>query len=417
MRFQQFTAPVTAKGVEDTAFYGFNRLVALNEVGGHPDHFGMTVSAFHGASADRAAKWPHTMLATSTHDGKRAEDVRARIDVISEMPAAWRLAVRRWSRINRSKKRTVEGEPAPSRNDEYLLYQTLIGSFPADPPDADGLAAYRDRVERYMLKAVREAKVRTSWINPNEGYERAVAGFVRELLGRADGNLFLDDFRAQLAPFAWYGALNSLSMALVKLTSPGVPDIYQGNELADLSLVDPDNRRAVDYALRRTCLAELEALAAAPPDALGGRVQGLCARPHDGRAKLWTTWRALALRRERPELFARGDYHAIAIAGARARHAIAYARRHGAGVVVVVVGRLFASLGLETGVLPLGADAWGDTTADVSFLPDGARLTNWLTGETVECRDGQLPLARALAVFPGALLAYDREGGSPADRQ
>jgi (1->4)-alpha-D-glucan 1-alpha-D-glucosylmutase len=411
MRFQQFTAPVNAKGVEDTVFYAFNRLVALNEVGGHPDHFGMTVSAFHGASADRVAKWPHTMLATSTHDGKRTEDVRARIDVISELPAAWRLAVRRWSRINRSKKRTVEGEAAPSRNDEYLLYQTLIGSFPADPPGADGLADYRDRIERYMLKAVREAKVRTSWINPNEGYERAVAGFVQALLGRTEGNLFLDDFRAQLAPFAWYGALNSLSMALVKLTSPGVPDLYQGNELADLSLVDPDNRRPVDYTLRREHLAELEALAEAPPVALAARVQALCAQPHDGRAKLWVTWRALALRRERPELFAHGNYHAITVAGARARHAVAYARRLGDGGVVVVAGRLFASLGLDAGTLPVGPAAWGDTTADVSFLPEGARLTNWLTGEIVGCRDGRLPLARALDAFPGALLAY--EGASP----
>jgi (1->4)-alpha-D-glucan 1-alpha-D-glucosylmutase len=417
MRFQQFSAPVTGKGVEDTAFYSFNRLVALNEVGGHPDDFGMTVSAFHGASADRAAKWPHTMLATSTHDSKRSEDVRARIDVISELPAVWRLAVRRWSRINRSKKRTVEGEAAPSRNDEYLLYQTLIGSFPAEPPDADGLTDYRDRIESYMVKAAREAKVRTSWINPNEAYERAVAGFVQALLGKTEGNLFLEDFRAQLAPFAWYGALNSLSMVLVKLTSPGVPDLYQGNELADLSLVDPDSRRPVDYALRRMLLAELEALAAAPPEALGARVHALCARPHDGRAKLWTTWRTLALRHERSELFARGDYHAIAVAGARAPHAIAYARRLGSGGIIVVAGRLFASLGLDAGVLPLGAGTWGDTTVDLSFLPAGTRIMNWLTGETVDCRDGRLPLARALARFPGALLAYDREREAAADPQ
>jgi (1->4)-alpha-D-glucan 1-alpha-D-glucosylmutase len=411
MRFQQFTAPVTAKGVEDTAFYVFNRLVALNEVGGHPDGFGMTVSAFHGASADRAAKWPHTMLATSTHDSKRSEDVRARIDVISELPAAWRLAVRRWSRINRSKKRTVEGDPAPARNDEYLLYQTLVGSFPAEMPDADGLAGYCARIEAYMIKALREAKVRTSWINPNAAYERAVVGFVQALLGKAEGNLFLDDFRAQLVPFAWYGALNSVSMTLLKLTSPGVPDLYQGNELIQLDLVDPDNRRPVDYALRRNRLAELEALAAVPAEQLAERVQALWARPHDGRAKLWTAWRALGLRRERAELFARGDYQPVAATGPRARNTIAYARRLGAEGVVVVAARLFASLGVESGTLPVGA-AWGDSAVELPFLPPGTLLANRLTGETLVCEDGRLPLARALARFPGALLVYD--GAAPA---
>lgn len=402
MRFQQFTAPVTAKGVEDTALYRFNRLASLNEVGGHPEHFGMTVSAFHGASADRAAKWPHTMLAGSTHDNKRSEDVRARIDVISELPAAWRLAVRRWSRINRSKKRVVEGEPAPSRNDEYLLYQTLVGSFPAAMPDAAELAAYCARIEAYMVKAVREAKVRSSWINPNEPYERAVAGFVRALLGRAEANLFLDDFRAQLAPFAWFGALNSLSIALLRLTSPGVPDLYQGSELIELSLVDPDNRREVDYDLRERLLAELERL---PPERAGE----LCAQLDDGRAKLWTIWRALRARRERPELFERGDYLPLALSGARARNAVAFVRRHGGATLVVVAGRLFASLGLEPGTIPLGEAAWGDTSADVSFLPAPARLHNALTGESLTLSDGRLPLARALGRFPGALLVGDAQ--------
>jgi len=407
LRFQQFTAPVAAKGIEDTALYVCNRLVSLNEVGGHPDDFGTTVPAFHAASADRAAKWPHTMLATSTHDSKRSEDVRARIGVISELPAPWRLAVRRWSRINRSKKRTVEGEPAPSRNDEYLLYQTLLGSFPVPAPAPDALAAYCARIEAYMLKAVREAKVHTSWINPNEAYEAAVAAFVRALLGKADANLFLDDFRAQLAPFAWYGALNSLATTLVKLTSPGVPDLYQGNELIELSLVDPDNRRPVDYALRRARLAELAALAAAPAETLAEQAAALCAQALDGRAKLWITARALALRRARPALFAHGDYHPIGIDGARAGNAVAYARRAGASGIVVVAGRLFASLGLAPGTPPVGASAWGDTAADLGFLPAGTPLASALTGETLRCEAGRLPLARALARFPGALLVYD----------
>jgi (1->4)-alpha-D-glucan 1-alpha-D-glucosylmutase len=407
MRAQQFTAPVTAKGVEDTALYVFNRLVSLNEVGSHPDDFGITVAAFHGASADRAAKWPHTMLATSTHDNKRAEDVRARIDVISELPAAWRLAVRRWSRINRSKKRTVEGAPAPSRNDEYLLYQTLLGTFPHDGLDAAGLAGYHARIEAYMLKAVREAKVRSSWINPNAAYERAVAGFVQALLGKAEANLFLDDFRALAAPFAWYGALNSISMALLKVTSPGVPDIYQGTELLDLSLVDPDNRRPVDYRLRRERLAELETLAAGPRDALAGQVASLLAHPGDGRAKLWVISRALALRRERPELFAHGDYYPVAVAGSRSRHIVAFARRLGTAGIVAVAGRLFASLGVAPGTAPTGVMPWGDTALDLSFVPAGTRVVDVLTGETHDPGAGPVPVAAAFAHFPGAILAYE----------
>ena len=176
MKFQQFTGPVAAKGVEDTAFYRYHRLVSLNEVGGDPDCFGFTISAFHGASRDRARHWRHTMLATSTHDNKRAEDVRARINVLSEIPAAWRLEVRRWSRLNRHRKREVEGAEAPSRNDEYLLYQTLVGTWPVPDPDEAGLAPYRERIEAYMLKAAREGKEHTSWINPNDEYEKALVG-------------------------------------------------------------------------------------------------------------------------------------------------------------------------------------------------------------------------------------------------
>jgi (1->4)-alpha-D-glucan 1-alpha-D-glucosylmutase len=258
-RLQQFTSPVAAKGIEDTALYRHCRLVSLNEVGGDPDTFGLSVAAFHGASRDRAARWPHTMLATSTHDTKRSEDVRARIDVISEQPAAWRLLVRRWSRINRSKKRTVEGKAAPSRNDEYLLYQTLVGSFPSEPLDDAGLAAYRERIEAYLLKAAREAKVHTGWINPNEAYEAALQGFVHALLGRREGNLFLDDLREATARYAWFGALNGIALVAIKVLSPGVPDFYQGHEAIELSLVDPDNRRPVDYETRRRRLARLAA--------------------------------------------------------------------------------------------------------------------------------------------------------------
>ena len=411
MKFQQFTSPVAAKGVEDTSFYSFNRLASLNEVGGDPDMFGMAVSAFHGASADRAARWPHTMLTTSTHDNKRAEDVRCRIDVISEMPAAWRLALRRWSRMNAGQRRAVDGEAAPSRNDEYFLYQTLLGTFADGAMDAASLQNYRDRIEQYMLKAVREAKVHSSWVNINAEYEDAVREFVRALLGRLESNAFLDDLRIQAGSIAWFGMLNSLSMTLVKLTSPGAPDFYQGTELFDLSLVDPDNRRPVDYVRRRALLEQLQRVAAAPAHSLAASVLGFFEEPLDGRVKLWLIWRALQFRRAHDDLFLKGEYHPVPLSGERSHNAVAYTRRLGGAGVVVAAGRLFASMGLQAGVLPLGEAAWGDTALDLSFLPQSVRLFNVLTGESLRTdASGRLPLAGAMANFPGALLAYGVPG-------
>src|SRR5207237_5100937 len=256
-RFQQLTAPVTAKGLEDTSFYVYNRLASLNEVGGDPRRFGFSVDGFHGASADRARNWPHTMLATSTHDNKRAEDVRTRIDVLTEMPAAWRLALRRWRQINRRLRKTIDGVAAPSRNDEYLLYQTLLGAWPLGSVDNAALAEFRARIQQYMQKAVREAKVHTSWINPNPQYEGALAEFIDGLLTPLAPNPFLQDFLPAQSHVARYGCLNSLSQVLLKLTSPGVPDLYQGTELWDFSLVLPDNPRPVESGPRAAMLENL----------------------------------------------------------------------------------------------------------------------------------------------------------------
>jgi (1->4)-alpha-D-glucan 1-alpha-D-glucosylmutase len=403
-RLQQFTAPVTAKGIEDTAYYRHQRLIALNEVGGDPDVFGISVSAFHGASRDRAQRWPHTMLATSTHDTKRSEDVRARLDVISELPAMWRLAVRRWSRINRSKRRTIEGQPAPSRNDEYLLYQVLIGSFPSAALDDAGLAAYRERIVQYMLKAAREAKRHTSWINPDEAYEEALAGFVEALLGRVEGNLFLDDLRAALPAFTRWGAYNTLSMALLKLASPGVPDIYQGEELVELALVDPDNRRPVDYGRRRRLLDELAALGPAPDGEFP--LAALHRQPDDGRLKLWVTWRALQLRRERPQLFACGDYRPLAAVGPKARHVVAFARVHQGMTVVAAATRLYAGLGAPPEQPPIGG-LWDGSEVDLSSLPAGSRWLDVLSGRVLQADGRPLSLARLFAVLPVALLVLE----------
>ena len=400
-RLQQFTAPVCARGIEDTAFYLHHRLVALNEVGGDPEVFGIRASAFHGASRDRAARWPHTMLTTSTHDTKRSEDVRARIAVISERPAAWRLAVRRWSRMNRSHRRLIDGAPAPSRNDEYLLYQTLLGTLPTAPLDEAALAAYRERILQYMLKAVREGKRHSSWITPDESYESALTAFVGGLLGRVQGNLFLEDLRQTVGLHAWFGALNSLSVTVLKLTSPGVPDIYQGQQMMDLSLVDPDNRRPVDHAAHEDALHALAPLAEAADPAAA--VASLLADPGDGRAKLWATWRTLQLRREQPELFEQGDYRPLGVRGARAHNAIAYARRFGPQVLVVAAGRLYAGPGVDAGTPPVGRH-WSDGVVELDGLPARLTLRNVLTGEVLQPVEGRLPLAMVFASWPVAVL-------------
>jgi len=408
-RFQQFTGAVTAKGIEDTAFYRFNRLVSLNEVGGRPDQFGITVAAFHGANAARAARWPHSLLATSTHDTKRSEDVRTRIDVLSEMPAAWRAALHRWRLLNRSRRRTVDGLPAPSPNDEYLFYQTLLGSFPVEDPDAVALAGYRERIRDYLLKAVREAKLHSSWINVNAPYEAAVTAFVEAVLSGhpGGGNLFLDDFRPLARAVAWYGAWSSLSLVLLKSTAPGVPDFYQGNEMLDFSLVDPDNRRPVDYPARGAALAALQALAAEPAGP-AARLAEMAHAIHDGRLKLWVTWRALAARRAQPAVFRDGDYLPVAVSGATAPHVVAFARRHAAAGVLVAAGRLFASLGVSDTTLPVGEQAWPDARLDTAWLPAGTRLEDMLSGRSlVSPGDGGLAASHVFAVLPLALLRYD----------
>jgi len=403
MRFQQLTAPVAAKGVEDTAFYRYHRLVSLNDVGSDPATFGMPVSAFHGASAGRAAHWPHTLLATSTHDNKRSEDVRARIDVLSEMPAAWQAMTQRWARMNRARKRTVDDEPAPSANDEYLLYQTLVGTLPADGARGDTLAGYRERIKAYMQKAIREAKERSSWVAVNEEYEAAVAAFVDELLDNGDGNRFLASLRAEQIPVAWFGSLNSLSMTLIKLASPGVPDIYQGNELIDLSLVDPDNRRAVDYELRRQLLRELSQIS--PGTDAAAALIAMAAAPQDGRAKLWIASRTLRLRASLPELFESGDYVPLEATGARAANVVAFARRHADVGLIVVAGRLWASLA-PAGTAPLGKAAWGDTAVNLAPLGAIAQPVDVLgMGQPVIHVDA-LPLADAFSIFPAALILF-----------
>ena len=398
-KVQQLTAPVMAKGIEDTAFYRYNRLVSLNDVGGDPAEFGFPPAKFHRASAHRAKHWPHTMLATSTHDNKRSEDVRARIDVLTELAAGWRLQLTKWNRMNEVKKTIVDGTPAPSRNDEYLLYQTLLGSFPPGNPRGGDLAHYRERILAYMQKATREAKLRTSWAHVNEAYEAATASFVNALLDDAQSNAFLDDFRASAEFVTWIGFLNSVSMVAVKYTSPGVPDTYQGNETWDFSLVDPDNRRPVDYKRRARMLDEMQALGDAP----GDRVAGIFESLEDGRAKLLVISRLLQLRKAREALFREGGYSPVRTTGECARNLIAFARRNESSVCITVAPRMIAGLGIRPRSLPIG-DVWGDTRIELGFLKNRTELRDAITGETHRVSDGGIAIGALLRAATVAVL-------------
>ena len=413
MKFQQVTAPVTAKGVEDTALYRFNRLVSLNEVGGEPDAFGTSVRAFHADAQYRLRHWPHELLASSTHDTKRSEDVRARINVLSEIPGEWRRALERWRRMNRSRKREVDNQPAPSANDEYLLYQTLLGSLPLEalPEGAptDWTEEYRKRIEAYLLKAVREAKLHTSWANPNAAYEEALRQFITGLLEPRAGNLFLADLLQLARPIAHVGLLNGLSHTLCKLTAPGVPDTYQGSELWDFSLVDPDNRRAVDYQRRRELLESLNGWESAAPAARNARLQGMLERSHDGLPKLFLIWRVLQYRRAHEALFAEGDYLPLRVLGSHAAHVCAFARRLGEERLLVIAPRLYHRLLQGAMRQPLGAQVWADTRIELPAELAATAYRSCLDGTAVRAdgTDGRhaLALATVLAQFPVALLS------------
>jgi (1->4)-alpha-D-glucan 1-alpha-D-glucosylmutase len=346
------------------------------------------------------------LLALSTHDNKRSADARARIDVISEVPAAWRAPVRHWRRMNRRHKSVVEGAPAPSANDEYLFYQTLVGTFPAGAVDATAMLEYRERIERYMVKAAREAKVFTSWVNVNADYEAALTTFVAGALEESATNAFLVRMRTDIESFAWFGALNSVSMALLHCTAPGVPDIYQGSELNELSLVDPDNRRPVDYARRRELLGGLQRTADATAHERAKALQAMLASPADGRLKLWMISRALELRCRQPDVFEAGDYAALGVTGARSRHVVAFARRHQGSGAIVIAGRLYASLGLTAGASPLGAAIWDDTRVEVPFPAPAVPVSNVLTGDSIDLAGGTAALAQVFAKLPCALLAW-----------
>ena len=419
-KFQQVTAPVTAKGVEDTALYRFTRLASLNEVGGEPETFGTSIRQFHADAQHRAKNWPHEMLGSSTHDTKRSEDVRARINCLSEMPAIWRKSIQRWSRMNRARRKIVDDLPAPGPHAEYLLYQTLLGTWPLTPStladdtqllkalNEDVFAAYRERIEEYMVKASREAKRRTSWANVNEEYENALRQFIRLSLETREGNPFPTEIGELARRLARFGYLNSLSQTLCKLTAPGVPDIYQGNEIWDWSLVDPDNRRPVDFTIRKRLLDEVKTWPAENlRDELGAALESI----EDGRAKMHVIWTAHRVRAEHEKLFREGGYLPLKVSGERATHLLAYARKQGEEVAIVAIPRLYLRLLGEKHRLPHGAEVWGDTRIELPRKIAGIVLQNAMTGQHVEVvtTDGERTLSAAavFSEFPVALLTNE----------
>ncbi len=384
MKFQQTTSPVTAKGIEDTANYIYNRLVSLNEVGGDPKLFGISPALFHARMRDRRARWPHALSTTSTHDTKRSEDVRARINVLSEIPLEWKAHVHRWHRLNKKHVTVLDGQPAPGRNEEYLLYQTLIGAWPLTEMDEAESRSFLDRIQAYMNKALKEAKQHSSWMNPDQAYEQAMARFVEAILDRSGPNQFLEDFLPFQGRIARYGLCNSLAQVLVKITAPGIPDFYQGTELWDFSLVDPDNRRPVDFAARAAMVKELERVTAnADPAGRGWLVRTLMASCQDGRIKLYLTLTALNFRRTHAALFQDGDYLSLDAQGVRRDHVCAFARGPADRpdqAVLTIVPRLVAGLMQDSGKFPLGADAWRGTVLPVPTAKRGTRYRNVLTG-------------------------------------
>jgi (1->4)-alpha-D-glucan 1-alpha-D-glucosylmutase len=386
--FQQLSSALMAKGFEDTFLYNYFRFISLNEVGGVPSQFGITTERFHNFNEERLDKCPHTMNATATHDTKRGEDVRARLNVLSEMPQVWKIKVDNWIRINADKKRSVNGQDAPDKNDEYFLYQTLIGSFPFEQ---EKLGSFKQRIKNYMMKSVREAKRYSTWAEPNQEYESACANFVEAIL-IASGK-FLEDFIPFQKKIAHYGVFNSLSQLLIKITSPGFPDFYQGSELWDLNLVDPDNRRPVDYERRKRILNEIKNSSDIVGEVLSTK--------EDGRIKMFLMWKALEVRKKFSDLFQKGDYQPLEAQGSFKNNVIAFARTYEKQFVITIAPRFFTEI-ISEDQLPMGEEMWKDTAL---VLNDklSQEMKNIMTGKIVSLQK-YIYLAQALEDFPVCLL-------------
>jgi len=412
MKFQQYTGPVEAKGREDTSFYRYNLLAAQNDVGGDPASFGTSPAEFHAANQRRQTDWPHGLLATSTHDTKRSEDARARLDVLSEMPREWGACLSRWSRLNAANRRRVGEIWAPDRNDEYLFYQSLLGIWPNGAARAsDELVS---RLVSSSLKAAREAKVHTSWLNQEEEYEQALTRFIERTLRGPSAARFVAAFLPLQQRVAALGMVSSLAQVVLKCVSPGVPDFYQGSEVWDYSLVDPDNRRPVDYASRAALLASLEPLLAVPTaeENRDAALRRLLDEWHDGRVKLYLTAALLRARRRLRSLFEHGQYAALEGVGPGAEHALALARWHGRHAVIAVVPRLCAVLAGADGMYPWRAAVWQATRVPLPPPLRSYTYSDLFTGRRRAVGgEGALDLGELFAGFPVVVLFGTAEEG------
>jgi len=406
MRFQQMTGPVMAKGLEDTTFYIYNRLLSLNEVGGSPERFGTTMETFHGQNIERHKYWPHALIATSTHDSKRGEDVRARINVLSEIPDLWKTHLLKWVRANKSKKLIVDSKPVPDRNEEYYFYQTLIGTWPMTTISDDEYEIYRKRINDHMVKSIREAKINTSWINPNSFYEEALLSFVNSIMLRASENEFLKDFIPFQSMIAQFGIYNSLSQALLKIASPGVPDLYQGAELWNLTLADPDNRGLVDFEKRIGLLSQIKI--ETHQGSISDFAHELTKAKEDGRIKLYLTYKALNYRKSNRALFEGGEYIFLEVHGKPAENICAFMRRSGKSAALCIVPRFLSKIVKNDYDLPFGVETWGDAVVCVPADGLGKRYRNVFTGESVTVDDHEgitgIAVAEIFKHFPVALL-------------
>jgi len=404
MKFQQYTGPVEAKGVEDTAFYRYNLLVSLNEVGGDPGHFGRSPADFHALNRHRRDRWPYEMSATATHDAKLGEDVRARINVLSELPDEWRRAAGSWFRLHGVHRRLVHGEPVPDRNDEYRFYQVLVGAWPPALFDADASvpAEFVARMRDYMIKAAKEAKTHTSWINENRAYDEAMARFVDGVLAGSTTRRFMTRFAPFARRIALAGAVNSLAQVILKIAAPGVPDFYQGTELWNLTLVDPDNRHPVDF---NEPARLLEALAAGASHLSPDLIGALLDEWTDGRVKMHVTARGLHARRDHAELFLEGDYLPLTAEVDVDGDVVAFARRLDDAIAIAVVPRLVARHAAPERPWPVGAETWKSSRLLLPPEMTGRSYINVLTGEEHRplSSDG-LPVGEIFATFPAALL-------------
>ena len=404
LRWQQFSGPVMAKGLEDTAFYIHNSMISLNEVGGDPlrQDLPFGVERFHHFHGERQARWPHTLNATSTHDTKRGEDVRARINVLSELSDEWATCLSRWNRWNRLHSKSVADHRAPAPHEEVLLYETMLGAWPLSGSDLPG---FKDRLKELMVKAAREAKIYTSWIHQRAEHEEALEQFVESIFDPSGGR-FLKDFARFQKKISFYGLFNSLSQVLCKIASPGLPDFYQGTELWDLNLVDPDNRRPVDFTARGLLLEKLKEF---EQDCRPEAARDLLEHWPDGRVKLYLMWKALNFRRAHRELFETGEVLPLDGSHQVSNHVLAFARHHDNQWAIVAVPRLLTKL-VKVGEMPVGRDAWG-SSAIVVPRQAPSLWKNVLTGEQIEAvgaaRSKTLRLEDALAAFPVALLSSD----------